>query len=213
MVKRVLFGVAALAVGFVLAVDARADVVEAEEVIVGEEAPPPAPAVEPEPDYNKLGPYLGLGATYYMEHFGNYDFVQFDDTWGFNARAGWRILPYVAAEAVYEYASNFRADVDFPGEIGENAKIPSNVFTVNAKGILPLGRFQPYASGGIGFIHADVRDTDYEATNFAGRVAVGSDVFLTECVGLFLEGSYLLPTSTLSDFNYFGIHFGGKVAF
>ncbi len=216
MVKRVLFGVAALAVGFVLAVDARADVVEAEEVIVGEEAPPPAPAVEPEPDYNRLGPYAGLGASYYISNT-DFEFLQsVGDTWGLNARAGWRFLPYVAAEAVYEYASNFPAHMpesappDFYGE----TEIPSHVFTVNAKGILPLGRVQPYLGGGIGFVHARIRDIDGTTqTEFAGRVAVGSDVFLTECIGLFIEGSYLLPTDVLSGLNYFGINFGGKVAF
>ena len=238
MLKRGLIAMAALAAGFVLVADARADVVEAEEVIVGEEAPPPAPMVEPEPDYNRLGPYLGLGASYYVENFGSGEYhvenggpvnVDFEDTWGFNARGGWRFLPWLAAEGVYEYASNFRANLSraTPGRPGGGdvgtAKAPSNTFTVNAKGILPLGRVQPYLSGGIGFVNVRIRsistsqrdfdDVSRSQTDFAGRVAAGSDVFITEHIGLFVEGSYLMPIDKLQQFNYFGVHFGGKYAF
>lgn len=227
---------------------ALADEVEAEAIIVGEEAPPPAAAPAPPPD--KSGPYLGVGINYFIEEFdplavtiagpqaGTYRHG-FGDSWGFNLRGGWRFNDYLATEAVLEYADGYTSDVSYPavGVPGENNTTQDTLWTidfaVNVKAILPLGRVEPYVSGGIGFLYGNqlqineiwgedpdtgaIGQTRTSASDdpvvFMGRVAGGVDVAVTDTVGVFAEAAYLMPTSTLSDFNAIAITLGARLTF
>jgi opacity protein-like surface antigen len=200
---------------------AAADVVEAEEVVVGEEVvpPPPPPPVAVEPDYNRLGPYIGLGASYFINEFGDpLDRAHLSDSWGFNARFGYRFIDWLAVEGLYEYANNFGCDLGHL-EGSNDMSVQANIFTVDAKAILPLGRFQPYLSGGVGFLNANAsrtgifREFEASSTVFAGRVGGGIDLYLTEQFALMTEAGYLLPTGDLDDMNMIPINAGFRYIF
>lgn len=250
MLRGILTAALATAVFAGFATPATADQVEAEAIIVGEEAPPPAPApvVAPAPD--KSGPFLGMGVNYFFEEFdplaitiggpdaGTFSRA-FDDSWGFNLRGGWRFNDYFATEAVLEYADGYSSEVSYPalGVAGETNTTKDTLWTidfaVNGKAILPLGRFEPYVSGGIGFMYGNQleindiwgRDPDTgenvqtrtsssdDPVVFMGRVAGGVDFAVTDTVGLFAEAAYLIPTSSLEDFNAISVTLGGRLTF
>jgi opacity protein-like surface antigen len=235
-----------LLVGF--AVPANADEVVAEAIIVGTEAPAPAPVMqEAKPD--KSGPFIGIGISHFSARFdplavtlegpaaGLYE-SDFDNTWGFNLRGGYRFCDYLAAEGVLEYADSYTSEVSYPalGVPGELNTTQDTLWTIdfalNVKAILPLGRFEPYLSGGVGFMYGNqLQITDAWERNeagalvekrlsksndpvvFMGRVAGGVDFALTDTFGLFAEAAYLMPTSSLSEFDAIAVNFGGRLTF
>jgi opacity protein-like surface antigen len=199
---------------------ARGDEIEAGEVVVPAEEPPPAAAApaevaEDECEFDCPGFYAGLGLSYYRQDFEGQLGDQLDgDAWGFNLRAGYRFLPFLAAELHYEYASDFGVDA-----LGGRIAIDTNVVTANVKAIAPLGRFQPYAGGGVGILNASTSssgvfaDVDFDGTEFAGRVFGGIDVFLTRSISIFAEADYVLPTGSLDDLRYVSPSFGLRYLF
>lgn len=220
------------------AASAYADAIESEDIIVGSEAPPPAPVAQEQPALDRSGPFLGVGVNYFVEDFTDTGVLDFGDTWGFNLRGGYRFNDYLAAEAVLEYANDYSAELTTAAGIccGYEDKVSETLWTldfaVNAKAILPLGRFEPYVSGGIGFLYGnelaivdeweenevgDVVPTKLSATSdpvvFLGRVAVGVDVAVSESFGVFFETAYLMPTSDYSDNRSIGFTLGGRVTF
>lgn len=165
-------------------------------------------------EFNRPGPYVGLGGSYLVEGFQNESANgDFGNSLGFNARGGYRINDFFAAEAIYEYAD------DFGSHRFGNSDIQTNAFTVNGKLLLPLGRFQPYLMGGVGVLNADadgsVRATRFEAdgTGFAGRFGSGVDLWATEHVSIFLDASYTIPIGEVSDLNMFSFGWGGRYNF
>lgn len=95
--------------------------------------------------------YMGLGASWLVSGFQDEFAPQdFGNSWGFNARGGYRFFPWFAAEALLEYGNDFGARA--PGTSGEVRTIST---TFAAKFIVPVERFQPYLTLGGGFLHAD----------------------------------------------------------
>ena len=237
---------AMLATGMVfgLCLPAAADEIVAEEVIVGTQAEPAAPAVVAEPAKDRSGPFLGLGISYFLEEFpgsgvdsnGQGYATDYDNSWGFNLRGGYRFNDYLAAEGVLEYADGYSSKVERPnpaGLIGVDSDTIDDSrwsidFAVNAKAILPLGRFEPYVSGGIGFLYMNELSIEeleipgegrvkYSQSDdpvvFMGRVAAGVDFAINDTFGVFAEAAYLLPTSSQSDYNSIAVNFGGRLTF
>ncbi len=199
-----------------VATSARADVVAAEAVIVGEE-PVPVPAPEPTgPDYAKPGAYAALGVGFLLEEFqGHLGDLGTGNSWGADLRGGYRFLPWLAVEGVYQYGNGFKEEDSADGSVD----IRTNSFTVNAKGILPCGRFQPYLTAGIGLLAAnqsrsgDYRSVDVSGVGFAARGGGGLDVFLTEDVALYAEATYLIPTGPTGDLEQVPVAWGAKFRF
>lgn len=179
----------------------------------------PAPA-RAAPDYTRPGPYVGLGVAGGLEDFGG-GRDAFGDSAGATVRGGYRFAPYFALEGVYEYMDDF----GFSGTTLGGAKVQDDIrthhFSLMGKAILPLGPFQPYLSGGVGFLNADstvkIRGQELHnggsATEFAGRVGAGIDLVTTEQLALTLDSAYVLPTGDLSDFNYISFGMGVRYAF
>jgi opacity protein-like surface antigen len=182
--------------------------------------------------FTKPGAYLGVGPSFLYEQFqGLPGKAPFDNTWGFNARAGYRFSPYCAAEALYEYGDTFGTTPNFflnGNQVTNRHTIQTNVFTISGKGILPLfvgqlnGAIQPYITGGIGFLNANGdRNTRLDlggrsGTSFAGRVGGGLDFPVTEHIVPYFDYSYTMPTSgsNLSDNTWYtSIGFGVKYQF
>lgn len=168
-----------------------------------------------EDEFNRPGAYVGLGANYAVSGFqGVAREADFGNSWGFNVRGGYRFTEFCAAEGLYEYLDDFGAGGKFA-----SASVQTNTFTVNGKLLLPLGRFQPYLSGGVGFLNANgelkvagVRASD-SGTNFAGRVGGGIDVFATENISVYVDAGYVMPVDTVEDLYHFNLGWGARYNF
>lgn len=200
---------------------AAADEIESGEIVVPPEEPPAVsvaeavPPAESDCEFDGPGFYAGIGLSYYRQDFrGNLGDQLDGDAWGFNLRAGYRFLSFLAAELHYEYADGFGVEA-----LGGRIDITTNVVTANLKAIAPLGRFQPYAGGGVGIMNASTSRSgiflpiDYDGTEFVGRVFGGVDVFLTMALSIFAEADYVLPTGSLDDLRYISPSFGLRYAF
>jgi len=161
-----------------------------------------------ENDFNRPGAYVGLGGTYAVSAFQGPAKDLFGDSLGFQARGGYRLNEIFAVEALYEYVDDF-------GVKGGRGGIWTNNFTVGGKLILPLDRFQPYLSGGIGFLNAEPNTNGDGQWAFAGRFSGGTDLAITEHVALFLDAGYVIPAggSAIGDIQYFSFGWGAKYLF
>ncbi|MGR9106301.1 MAG: outer membrane beta-barrel protein [Gammaproteobacteria bacterium] len=152
----------------------------------------PALADEP-PDFAREGAYLGLGGTYAFHWFAGKSFdrnlggqgvqVISSSSGGLNARAGYRVNSWFAAEVEYEWIDGFTNKIR-----GSNvATLTSHQLTLNGKFFVPTGgRFQPYGLLGVGLSIWEASDrvgrgSGLEATSagLAGRVGLGLDAYVT----------------------------------
>jgi hypothetical protein len=180
-------------------------------------------------DFDRPGPYVGAGAAGGFSAFqGSLKSGKFDDSVGFDVRAGYRFPQHLmgaalAAEGVYEYMDDFGSAAKFGSSGDAKADIRTNNFSVMGKLILPIQRFQPYLTGGVGFLEQGSRrrlkdiglsdggsDQDIE---FAGRFGGGVDVYLTQNVSLDVDTAYVIPRGGLSDMQYFSLSGGAQYHF
>jgi opacity protein-like surface antigen len=152
-------------------------------------------------EFDRDGWYVGVGASYAKENIDGID----DDDFGINGYFGYRFLRYFAAECEVEWIRRFEepyVEVD-------------RVWTVqaNGKAYLPLGRFQPFVSAGMGLVQARVRLVDVPAAAsvtlqtrqkgaFGGRLGGGLDVYITESVVFSVSAKYTMATGGLDGFEY-----------
>ncbi len=152
-----------------------------------------AAAQEPN-DFDRTGGYLGLGGTYAFHWFAGRSFdrnlggqgvqVISSSSGGLNARAGYRVNPWFAAEVEYEWVDGFTNKI-----AGVNvATLTSHQLTINGKFIYSdWGRLQPYGLVGVGLSIWEASDrtgrgSGLEATSagLAGRVGFGLDAYVNE---------------------------------
>lgn len=160
-------------------------------------------------DFNRPGAYAGLGGVYAVSAFQGRLKGLAGNSMGFQARGGYRFNEFIALDGLYEYVDDFGAKRGSGG-------IWTNHASVNGKLILPLDRFQPYLSGGIGFLNANATGGNVDGLfTFAGRFSAGTDLAITEHVALFLDAAYLVPAGggAISDLQYFSFGWGGKYLF
>jgi len=161
-------------------------------------------------DFNRQGGYAGLGGVYAVSAFQGELKDLLGNSMGFQARGGYRLDEIFAVEGLYEYVNDFGAKQGSGG-------IWTNHASVNGKLILPLDRFQPYLSGGVGFLNANSThgNSDGGLWAFAGRFSAGTDLAITEHLALFLDAAYLVPAGggVVSDLQYFSFGWGGKYLF
>ena len=178
-----------------------------------------AAAQSDEGEYARTGPYLGIAGTYAIEEFDSRP-IDVENTIGLNARVGYRILPYLAAEVQYEWGSDFDLDLS-GGDFGNPAageidgEIDTHLATVNVKGIYAsptAGPFQPYLLVGVGVMHAVVDVSapglSDDELGFAARFGGGFDIYFWEHISASLEGAYILPTGDVDDLAYVSFGWG-----
>lgn len=170
--------------------------------------PPPAPAMapapEPEIDYAAPGAYIGAGGIYAIENFQHTHGLDVDNSSGFQVRGGYRFLPNLAAELLYQRYTQF--DTDPVGHASGWGLF------ANVKGIILTGRFQPFALVGLGYASGsqsfrNEKGTAPFPTNistddnsaFAMRFGGGLDIYLTPNWQTGFEVAYVLPTGSLDD--------------
>jgi len=165
------------------------------------------PGVAAADDFSRFGPYLGVNGAFGYPLFEDQvqdslgpvlgADTQLDYTWGLNARAGLRLLSFLALEAQYEWMDDFQIQ---PSNPLPNINIMGHTLTGNLKLYIPIRRVQPYLLAGFGFTKYKFESQGTEVLNdtfFAGRVGVGTDIYLTKKWALNVEGSALLTASEL----------------
>jgi len=137
--------------------------------------------------YARRGPYVAIAASRAMNTFENtWDdalplggSVDVADTWGLNARGGYRFAPWFSTELEYEWLDDFRVRA---GGI-HIADLTTHTVTVNAKFSLPR-RVSPYLLVGLGLIIPDADsksfvDVDTDDVAPCGRLGLGVDFLAT----------------------------------
>ena len=177
-------------------------------------------------EFNRPGPYIGLGAAGGLTNFGG-ALSGFGNSYGFNFRGGYRFNDYMAIEGLYEYMDDFgNSFTSTNRRVNASASIQTSNFSLLGKVIFPtlgIPQLQPFVSGGIGLLNANgsgklsvgsetVKGTP-SATEFAGRVDGGVDYFLTREVSTFFDVGYVIPTGELSNMNYLSLSAGVKYSF
>jgi OOP family OmpA-OmpF porin len=156
-------------------------------------------------DFARSGAYLGLAGSVgiFPELEDDLDDVggDVDTGLGLNARAGYRFHPHVSVEAEFEWV---RSSFEF---LGSDVDFDTYVGTVNGKAFLLTGRFQPFATIGIGGL--GVRgDGDSGDSGFAARFGGGLDVYITRNFYAAIDAGYVLPTGDVDDFDLVSIGWG-----
>jgi opacity protein-like surface antigen len=130
-----------------------------------------------------------------------------DSAAGLNARGGYRLHPRVAIEAQFEWLTE--VDVDIVGNVEQNAalSVGSWTTTLNGKGYIFTGRFQPFLTAGLGAISVDVTDrTGLDLRNddvgFVLRMGGGMDFYVNPKWLIELDLTYVLPTWGTAPFTY-----------
>ncbi len=129
-------------------------------------------------------------------------------SWGIDARAGFRVHERIALEGNYLWAA--RHETTFGGQRLDLVEMHAG--TANAKLFLLTGTIEPYALIGTGLVFAD-SDVEGENTRWAIRGGGGVQVFFTDMVGAYVEGTFLQPFGDLNDFATVPVTFGGIVRF
>ena len=164
-----------------------------------------------ETDYRKqLGPDVNLAV---------------DNSFGFNARVGYRCNARLSAEVEVEWLKGFESDLTQPG-FDQLAKVDFEpvVVTTNFKAYALTGRYQPFLLVGAGAMTADtkLRDPvglaftglDSESENaFAMRFGGGIDLYATKNVVVSLDIDYVLPFGSLDALDYVTIGWGLQYRF
>ena len=156
-------------------------------------------------EFSRSGFYLGLGGLYTQNGLLEDQFsdalpfdIDVDDSWGINARLGYRAFSFLAAELEYDYVSPYDL-----GAVGTDiASLETHLLTANLKAILPIWRLQPYVLGGVGFVNWDIEDKlgfglDGSDTELAGRVGGGVDLHLTSRLALNVGADVVFSDASL----------------
>ncbi len=165
--------------------------------------------------YEYEGPYAQFGIS-----IGQIDFdgrnIDNNASGGFTLTGGYRIMPWLAAEANFSYLGGGAVETR-RFDIGNGSFF---AFTFGPK-IYPLGAFeidevpdivQPYALVQIGGGEFEIEDTSFEEGAFIARFILGFDVWMTDNIGVFVEGGG--HVSDEDDVDGVGIFtFGGQYRF
>lgn len=175
-----------------------------------EEMPRSAPVAAEAAPSDEFSPfvYVAAGALYSQEFFtGSAAQLHNNYGWGMNARVGYRFIPNLAVELLYEHVFEFDAD----------QATDRSAFTLmpNAKVYILEGFCEPYVSVGAGLIGADNgRGWDKygnphnvgDGYGFATRFGIGADFYATEQVFIAPEIAYVLPvTSGVANYDHLNV--------
>lgn len=180
-----------------------------------------AQAERDDTSYSDRGFYVGVGGLYTHNLFedeiddaledgvGTDADVAVDDSWGVNARVGYRAASWFAVEAHYEYVDGFDVRGSIEGLFANEKmfSLSGHTLTANTRFIVPVWRTQPYFLLGAGLslyesevssIAQPVIGLGGNESGFAARAGGGMDFYLTSNVVLNTEASVLVTTQDFS---------------
>lgn len=165
-----------------------------------------ARAADGDAEYGKRGLYLGFNGAYALDLLSTelagalgvtIPAVNYDNSWGLNARIGYRAFSFLALEIEYEWMEGIGINLG-PVPL---ATYKPHTLTGNVKLILPTWRVQPYllVGAGIGswsveFVNPQLVANNRSGTGFGFRGGAGIDLYLTESLALNAEGTAVLNT-------------------
>ena len=176
-------------------------------------------AAEQGPDtFDRSGWYLGVSGVYAIENFDR----AFGDSAGLGFRLGYRAWPRLAAELRYEWLEGFDSNgpipefMDPPLDLNHGGvELDTHQATLGAKLFALTGRVQPYGLLGVGMliVNTELKAPKFEKpfridVGFAARFGAGVDLYATEHVVIGIEGSYLVPTGSVSGEQYGTVELG-----
>jgi opacity protein-like surface antigen len=170
-------------------------------------------------DTNKF--YIGGGGSFAYEDFDTDS--DFDNTWGINAKAGYRFHEYIMCEFNFDYLNNFESDDSFSlfGEkVESEVEVTVYTFMLALKGYVPVysENMMFFATLGGGVMRADAdttvrgatisrSDSDDEVDGCA-KIGFGFDFFPIQNLSAGIEGNYTLGFGDVDDVRYFNITLG-----
>jgi len=166
-------------------------------------------------DFTRPGAFAGLGFKWQVEGFqGEYRDQDYGNSWGFDARGGYRFADWFAVEGIFEYADDFGANA--PRARGDDLSMITT--TGNAKFIVPIERFQPYLTLGMGFLYVNSGEGFVDAVEddnwgFAGRIGGGVDIYLTRHISLYVDNAWTMATEDAEDLYFYSLGGGAKYNF
>jgi len=171
-------------------------------------------------EFARRGAYLAIGASRGFNEFEDTfhdamdtNAVRVDDTWGLNARAGYRFTSWFALEGEYEWLDRFEATLG-PVDL---AQVTTHTLTMNVRFIAPLGRVQPYFMLGVGATIFDVPSPSFVGVDGAvpsGRLGAGFDFYVTRNLLLNVGAEGVLNDAKVDGFSnghgldYVALQFG-----
>lgn len=174
-------------------------------------------AEEPPPDYTREGWYLQAQGVYAIPYF--QDFDPGNDA-GFNVAGGWRGWEMFAGEFEFEWINRFPGPSDEPDFRTYDVALMFKLYPLARlfDASSTANRFQPWLKAGPGWQYVERRgggQPNRDRGDFAGRVGMGIDIYLTPHWVLVGSGTYQLPTSDTDRYQYlaagggFQYRFGG----
>lgn len=195
-----------------------------------EEMPRSAPATAeaaPSDDFSPFA-YVAVGGLYGQEFFtGHAKQHDFSYGWGVNGRAGYRFIPNLAAELLFEDVVEFDADGEGVGANRRSTDRSAWSLMPNAKVFLVEGFCEPYLSVGAGLMHANNGHNIQQNSPggilnqggvgdgyaFAARFGGGMDFYMTQQIFLETEVAYVVPTGAASNYQHLTASVGFGYAF
>jgi len=176
--------------------------------------------------------YFGGGFNYAFENFDNeLSEVNWDNTWGFDIKAGYFICDYFALEAMFQYLNDFEYKESgwiyyYPYYYAYDYKatVSGYNFTINGKGFIPLESIvRPYGVLGLGYAHGELEEkgtilgetvtiSDKDSGLF-GRIGAGLDIFLSKQFALEGEISYNMGFGDIDNIRYTNLALNALVLF
>ena len=186
--------------------------------------------------YDRRGWLVGVEGAYAIENFREEEeadrlasqdpfpvSLSMGNTGGLSGRLGYRCNRRFSAEVEVEWLD------DFAGELSEDSQGPVDALTlgpiftsVNAKGYLLTGRFQPFllVGGGALSVESVTRSLVNESgsksltqTMFTMRFGGGIDFYATEHVVVNVSADYVLPIAGIQNLEYITIGAGLEYRF
>jgi len=170
-------------------------------------------------DSNKF--YIGGGGSYAIENFDTD--TNFDNTWGINAKVGYRAHELLSLEFNFDYLDKFEGDDRFTlsgANVDSDVEVTVYTFMLALKGYQPVYSeklmFFVVAGGGIIYFDADTKisgagdsisDSQDEADGCA-KIGLGFDFFPIKNFSAGIEGNYTLGFGDADDIRYFNFTLG-----
>jgi len=155
--------------------------------------------INAEAEVKEKGFYLGGGVAYAWENF-DVEGVDFDDAWGLNAFAGYRLIRYIAFEGNFNCYDDFTLDL-----FGVDVQIWTLMLDVKAMYPVYNDRLVPYLRAGVGYMDKEASAGSFETSDSDAAINLGGgiDYYVTDQFSLGLDGKYVVGTGDLEAIEYF----------